>query len=97
LGDLQKISSEDPPSDKKIWIRVERSGVTERSSKNLKGNTWEKGELLEILGLRRDLEIFKLIDKCEDNKILKILRGKRISPILGYINKYMEKISEVVQ
>jgi hypothetical protein len=45
--------------------------VTERSSKNLKGNTWEKGELLEILGLRRDLEIFKLIDKCEDNKILK--------------------------
>ncbi|MCC6030941.1 MAG: hypothetical protein LM586_04785 [Desulfurococcales archaeon] len=59
------------PSDKKIWIRVERSGVAERSSKNLKGNTWEKGELLEILGLRRDLEIFKLIDKCEDNKILK--------------------------
>jgi len=33
----------------------------------------------------------------EDNKISKILRGKRISPILGYINKYMEKISEVVQ
>ncbi len=56
----------------------------------------KRGDLLEILGLRRDLEIFKLVDGCEDNKIIKTLRGKRVSRIYGYISKYMEKISDIV-
>lgn len=75
------------------WRDLEWQREVAKISKEIHG---KRGELLEILGLRRDLEIFKLVDECEDNKILKTLRGKRISPILGYISKYMEKISEIV-
>ncbi len=56
----------------------------------------KREDLLEILGLRRDLEIFKLVDGCEDSRIIETLRGERVSRIFKYIGSYMEKISDIV-
>ncbi|GAY25409.1 hypothetical protein ATG_06120 [Desulfurococcaceae archaeon AG1] len=56
----------------------------------------KRGELLEILGLRSDLEIFELVDRCEDNEIIEILRRGRVSNIFKHISYSMEKISEIV-
>jgi len=75
------------------WRDLEWQREVAKISEEIHG---KRGELLEILGLRRDLEIFKLVDGCEDNKIIKTLRGKRVSRIFGYISKYMENISEIV-